>query len=145
MAGTCTKIFDVGQIKNNPKKVVGTNLRRGASCFMDAIARKTLKRGTSQSPHAQRLRALMAILGYEGRGAQREFAKKLGVRESRLNNVLIGYPLSWQLVALIVRRFPRVSTDFLFLGRAGGHLDPALEQQLIDYEEKYGISIFTRP
>ena len=57
--------------------------------------------------------------------------------------MLQGYPLGWQLVKLIVT-YPRVSTDFLFLGKAGGHLDHELEQQLIDYEERTGIKVFTR-
>lgn len=57
--------------------------------------------------------------------------------------MLQGYPLGWQLVKLIVT-YPRVCTDFLFLGKAGGHLDHELEQQLIDYEERTGIKVFTR-
>lgn len=111
---------------------------------MDMLIGDSLKKGTPNAPHARRLRALLDVLGYGGRGGQEKFAKKIGVRTSRLNNPLRGYPLSWQLVALIVRRFPRVSTDFLFLGKPGGHLDSSLEQQLIDYEERTGIEVFTR-
>jgi hypothetical protein len=58
------------------------------------------------------------------------------VDRSRLNNVLIDQPLSRTLAEKIIRRYPGVSADFLFLGQSGGHLNRELEQQLLDYEKK---------
>jgi hypothetical protein len=93
-------------------------------------------------PSARRLRALIEVLGFEGRGAQTRFAKEIGVDRRRLNNVLVGHPLSRQLAGKIIRRYPGVSADFLFLGESGGHLDRKLEKQLLDYQQRTGISVF---
>ena len=84
----------------------------------------------------------MEVLGFEGWGAQVRFAERIGVDRRRLNNVLVGYPLSRQLARLIIRRYPRVSTDFLLLG-SGGNLDRSLKQQLLNYQRRTGISVFT--
>jgi hypothetical protein len=62
----------------------------------------------------------MEVLGFEGQSAQTRFAKEIGVDYSRLNNVLRGQPLSRKLAEEIIRRYPSISTDFLFLGRRGG-------------------------
>jgi hypothetical protein len=91
---------------------------------------------------ARRLRALMEVLGFEGRGAQTRFAEEIGVARSRLNNVLIGQPLSRKLAEKIIHRYPIVSADFLFLGQSGGHLDAKLEKQLLEYQQSTGISVF---
>jgi len=91
---------------------------------------------------ARRLGALMEVLGFEGRGAQTRFAEEIGVARSRINNVLIEQPLSRQLAEKIIHRYPDVSADFLLLGKSGGHLNPALEQKLFDYQKRTGISVF---
>jgi hypothetical protein len=96
----------------------------------------------AHTPAACRLRALIEVLGFEGRGAQSHFAESIGVDRRRLNNVLVGYPLSRMLAQIIVRRYPGVSTDFLLLAKPGGHLDRKLEQQLLDYQKRTGISVF---
>jgi len=93
-------------------------------------------------PQVRRLRALIEVLGFEGRGAQTRFAEEIGVQRSRLNNVLIDQPLSRKLAEKIIRRYPNVSADFLLLGMSGGHLDRDLEQQLLDYQKRTGISVF---
>jgi hypothetical protein len=85
----------------------------------------------------------MEVLGFEGRGAQTQFAKEIGVDRRRLNNVLVGYPLSRKLAEKIIRRYPVVSSDFLFQGQSGGHLNRALERQLLNYQRRTGISVFT--
>jgi hypothetical protein len=85
----------------------------------------------------------MEVLGFEGRGAQTRFAEEIGVARSRLNNVLIGQPLSRKLAEKIIRRYPSVSADFIFLGQSGGHLDRKLEKQLLDYQQKTGIYTHT--
>jgi hypothetical protein len=97
----------------------------------------------AHTPSACRLRALIEVLGFEGRGAQTRFAEQIGVDRRRLNNVLVGYPLSRQLAWIITRRYPRVSRGFLLLGRSGGDLDRKLQQQLLDYQKRTGISVFT--
>jgi hypothetical protein len=101
------------------------------------------KRAGSNEPSARRLRALMEVLGFEGQGAQARFSERLGVDRRRLNNVLVGYPLSGKIVQIIIRCYPSVSTDFLLLGRSGGNLDRKLEQKLFHYQKKTGISVFT--
>jgi hypothetical protein len=84
----------------------------------------------------------MEVLGFEGRGAQTRFAEEIGVARSRLNNVLIDQPLSRKLAEQIIRRYPSVSADFLFLGQSGGHLDRELEERLLNYQQRTGISVF---
>jgi hypothetical protein len=95
------------------------------------------------APSARRLRALIEVLGFEGRGAQTRFAEEIGVDRSRLNNALIDQPLSRQLADKIFQRYPGVSADFLFQGKSGGNLDGKLEQQLLEYQKRTGISVFT--
>lgn len=113
---------------------------------LDLYLRDGLKKGDRNAPHARRLRALMCVWGFDPdvRGNQPRFAKSLRIETPQLNNVLRGYPLSWQLARVILRRYPGVSADFLFLGKAGGHLDRTLEQQLYEYEDRTGIEVFTR-
>ena len=85
----------------------------------------------------------MEVLGFEGRGAQARFAEEIGVHRRRLNNVLISYSLGRKFAQIIIRCYPSVSADFLLLGRSGGHLDRKLERQLLEYQKKTGISVFT--
>jgi hypothetical protein len=94
------------------------------------------------TPSARRLRALIEVLGFEGRGAQTRFAEKIGVDRRRLNNVLVGQPLSRMLAQKIILCYPSVSTDFLLLGRSGGSLDRKLERQLLNYQKRTRISVF---
>jgi hypothetical protein len=94
------------------------------------------------TPSARRLRALIEVLGFEGRGAQTRFAEEIGVDRRRLNNVLVGHPLSRMLAQKIIRCYPSVSTDFLLLGRPGGNLDRKMERQLLNYQKRTGISVF---
>ena len=108
----------------------------------------SLKTGKKQArprkytPSARRLRALIEVIGFEGRGAQTGFAKEIGVDRRRLNNVLVGYPLSRQLARIIICRYPGVSMDFLFMGTAGGLLDRKLERRLFDYQRRTGVLVF---
>ena len=103
------------------------------------------KRTRPVGPSARRLRALIEVLGFEGHGAQVRFAEEIGVGRSRLNNVLIGSPLSQKLAQKIIGRYPQVSMDFLLLGRSGGNLNRKLERRLSDYQRRTGISVFTSP
>ena len=103
------------------------------------------KRTRPDEPSARRLRALIEVLGFEGFGAQVRFAEEIGVGRKRLNNVLVGSPLSQKLAQKIIGRYPQVSMDFLLLGRSGGNLDRKLERRLSDYQRRTGISVFTSP
>ena len=95
-----------------------------------------------EAPSARRLRALIEVLGFEGRGAQTRFAEKIGVDRRRLNNVLVGHPLSRMLAEKIIHRYPAVSADFLLLGKSGGSLDRKLQRQLLQYQKNTGVSVF---
>ena len=102
------------------------------------------KRTRPDEPSARRLRALIEVLGFEGLGAQVRFAEEIGVGRKRLNNVLIGSPLSQKLAQKIIGRYPQVSMDFLF-GQVWRQLDGKLERRLSDYQRRTGISVFTSP
>src|SRR5262245_3516334 len=78
----------------------------------------------------------MEFLGFEGRGAQARFAERIGVDRRRLNNVLVGYPLSPQFAQIIIRRYPRISAEFLILGKCGTALDRDLERQFSEYQRR---------
>jgi len=59
-------------------------------------------------------------MGFNGRGDQQKFAELLGVDRGRLNNIECGAPLSKEMALRIVRKFPGVTLDWLFLGRTEG-------------------------
>ena len=59
-------------------------------------------------------------MGFNGRGGQQAFANFLGVDRGRWNNVECGAPLSKEMALRIVRKFPGVTLDWLFLGRPEG-------------------------
>jgi hypothetical protein len=59
-------------------------------------------------------------MGFNGRGGQQAFANFLGVDRGRWNNVECGAPLSKEMALRIVRKFPGVTLDWLFLGRMEG-------------------------
>ena len=59
-------------------------------------------------------------MGFNGRGDQQKFAELLGVDRGRWNNIECGAPLSKEMALRIVRKFPGVTLDWLFLGRTEG-------------------------
>lgn len=69
------------------------------------------------APHAQRLRALREVLGFENAAA---FAAYLGISAPRLSNVENGLPLSKEIAFRIVERVPGITTDWLWFGNVGG-------------------------
>ena len=73
--------------------------------------------GSDESKRAHRLREAM---GFNGRGGQLAFAEFLGIERGRWNNVECGAPLSKEMALRIVRKFPGVTLDWLFLGRTEG-------------------------
>ena len=69
---------------------------------------------------SKRARRLREAMGFNERGAQLAFANFLGVDRGRWNNVECGAPLSKEMALRIVRKFPGVTLDWLFLGRTEG-------------------------
>jgi len=69
---------------------------------------------------SKRARRLREAMGFNGRGGQQAFANFLGVDRGRWNNVECGAPLSKDMALRIVRKFPGVTLDWLFLGRPEG-------------------------
>lgn len=69
------------------------------------------------SPIALRLRAVMA---HERARTQDEFAERLGVEKKRLNNALVGYPLSIEVAQKIKQTVPGITRDWLYDGDEGG-------------------------
>jgi transcriptional regulator with XRE-family HTH domain len=72
------------------------------------------------SDESQRARRLREAMGFNGRGSQQKFAELLGVERGRWNNVECGAPLGKEMALRIVRKFPGVTLDWLFLGRPEG-------------------------
>jgi hypothetical protein len=69
---------------------------------------------------SKRARRLREAMGFNGRGAQLALANFLGVDRGRWNNVECGAPLSKEMALRIIRKFPGVTLDWLFLGRTEG-------------------------
>ena len=69
---------------------------------------------------SKRARRLREATGFNGRGGQQKFAELLGVERGRWNNTECGAPLSKEMAMRIVRKFPGVTLDWLFLGRPEG-------------------------
>ena len=69
---------------------------------------------------SKRARRLREAMGFNGRGGQLAFANVLGVERGRWNNVECGAPLGKEMALRIVRKFPGVTLDWLFLGRTEG-------------------------
>jgi hypothetical protein len=66
---------------------------------------------------AVRLRAIMDV---EGLRTQDAFAERLGVDKKRVNNPLVGYPLSIDLAMKIKNAVPGMTRDWLYDGDEGG-------------------------
>jgi transcriptional regulator with XRE-family HTH domain len=65
---------------------------------------------------ARRLKMLRKAIGEN----QTAFAARLGLSQSRWNNFERGLPLSKEVAFAIVRRFPDLTLDWLWLGRVDG-------------------------
>jgi len=69
------------------------------------------------SPIALRLRAVMLV---EQARNQDAFAERLRVDKKRLNNALVGYPLSIDLAQRFKQAVPGLTRDWLYDGDEGG-------------------------
>ena len=88
--------------------------------------------GSDESKRARRLREAMR---FNGRGGQQAFAEFLGVERSTWNNVECGAPLGKEMALRIVRKFPGVTLDWLFLGIAA-----VMRLLCGGYAQSYGTS-----
>ena len=86
----------------------------------DFIVRGEVVVGKFLGDDSKRARRLREAMGFNGRGDQQKFAELLGVDRGRWNNVECGAPLSKEMALRIVRKFPGVTLDWLFLGRTDG-------------------------
>lgn len=69
------------------------------------------------APVAQRLRAIMVA---EQLPNQDAFANRIRAEKKRLNNVMVGYPLSIELAQKIKRAIPGMTRDWLYDGDEDG-------------------------
>lgn len=80
---------------------------------------------------ALRLRAIMVV---ENHRTQDAFAEALGVEKKRVNNPLVGYPLSIEVANRLRKTIPGMTRDWLYDGDEAGmavSLRDALREALI--------------
>ncbi|HWL04522.1 MAG TPA: helix-turn-helix transcriptional regulator [Xanthobacteraceae bacterium] len=77
----------------------------------------TKETGGPEDPMAQRLRLLREALNESNATA---FAERLGISASRWNNFERGTPLSREVAIKLVRAYPGLSLDWLYLGETRG-------------------------
>ena len=75
------------------------------------------QRQDSNEAVAGRLKLLRRVVSGENQTA---FAARLGLEVKRWNNFERGSPLSKEAAIMIVKRFPNVTLDWLWLGRTEG-------------------------
>lgn len=78
----------------------------------------TSEKGGRDAPHAQRLRLLRRVMGYEH--SARAWAESVGLSEQRYNNFENGTPLSKDAAFKLVAKVPGLTTDWLWFGRLDG-------------------------
>ena len=72
---------------------------------------------------------LRIVEKFSGFRTAKAFAADLGISESRWSNMKAGLPLSYEVAEKIVRRYPGLTLDWLWLGRPDG-LPVHLQQRL---------------
>lgn len=82
-----------------------------------SVLMRTSSRPDSNEAVADRLRLLRQVVSGE---SQTAFAARLGIDVKRWNNFERESPLSKEVAFLIVKKFPDVTLDWLFLGNEGG-------------------------
>ncbi len=81
---------------------------------------------------------LRAVMDAEGFGTQDAFAERLKVEKKRLNNALVGYPLSIELAQRIKQVVPGITRDWLYDGDEGG-LPVSLRDRLREAETRLRV------
>src|SRR5690242_17257910 len=95
-----------------------------------------------QVAHVRRIKALMAVLGYDRRGGQTAFAEEIGIDPDTFSAVMTGGELSKKVAFAIFRRFRVVSLEFLWFGLPGLPLDQRVQEELLQWERRTGEQIF---
>lgn len=108
-----------------PKGFLGEIIWNGAS----SIPMRNPPQPDSNEAVSERLR-LLRLVKSEG-ASQTAFAATLKIETKRWNNLERGYPLSKEIAFTIVRRFPDVTTDWLWFGREDG-LPVKLQRELAE-------------
>jgi hypothetical protein len=88
------------------------------------------------SPIARRLRAIMLA---ENIPSQEAFAEKLGIDKKRMNNPMVGYPLSIELAKRIKMVVPGMTRDWLYDGDEGG-LPVSLRDRLREADKRLTVA-----
>jgi hypothetical protein len=83
---------------------------------------------SSNESVAERLKLLRWVVSGENQTA---FAARLGIEPKRWNNFERAMPLSKEVAFLIVKKFPDVTLDWLWLGNEGG-LPVRLQRELAE-------------
>ena len=83
-------------------------------------ANSAVAAGSIPTQNALWLQPLARGNGLQWARDQQKFAELLNVDRGRWNNVECGAPLSKEMALRIVRKFPGVTLDWLFLGRTEG-------------------------
>jgi hypothetical protein len=78
---------------------------------------------------------LRAIMEAEHIGTQDAFAAKITTEKKRLNNPMVGYPLSIEISTKIKRAVPGMTRDWLYDGDVDG-LPVSLRDRLLEAETK---------
>jgi len=105
---------------HNPTKLDFQGLKRmdGNLFGLPARSGMALKHPDGKNaPTARRLRAVMALLRCR---TQEEFANKLKVEKKRLNNALVGYPISIEIAQKVKLALSGLTRDWLYDGDEGG-------------------------
>lgn len=69
---------------------------------------------------AKRLRAIRWLYGGGDSSTQQAFATKIGVEYKNWNNWENGYPFPRDAALALVKRFPSLSLDWIWLGKTNG-------------------------
>jgi hypothetical protein len=96
------------------------SLESSARATLPTMAKKTSKASKSKAPdagQAERLVRLRKALGYPTASA---FAKFLNVGQQRWANFENGFPLSREIIFLLVRSVPGLTSDWLYFGKSDG-------------------------
>jgi hypothetical protein len=80
-------------------------------------------------------RRLRIVEKYSGFQTGKAFALDLDILDSRWANMKSGLPLTYEVAEKIVRRYPGITFDWLWLGHPGG-LPVHLQRRLTDLDRE---------
>lgn len=118
----------------DPKVLVGKKVWNEAA--LNAMAAYP----ESRDAVSERLKLLRKVVSGDNQTA---FSARLGIEVKRWNNFERGSPLSKEVAFLIVKKFPNVTLDWLWLGRTDGL--PVRFQRELEEAGKGNTSASTSP